>query len=169
MYIIQGTITYKKSRGSGFFQTISKEGETYCFFSKTDNFSLFENCEVVLSKKNNTYFLDDFVSLEEIAPLRLKPNNFIAASWLAELAHSFSMPDKSEFNFIKKCREMLLDDFNGSDLESIESDYCRISGFSEKEKKEKILADYFSNSFKIRKSLLKQLSIRGRNDQTSNF
>ena len=161
MYIVQGTITYKKAHGSGFFHTISKEGETYRFFSKKDNFSLFENCEVVLSRKNNTYFLDDFVSLEETAPLRRNPRNFIAASWLAELAHSFTMPDNSELDFIKKCRETLFSDFNSKTLEAIESDYCAVSGFSADEKKENILSDYFSNSLNIRKSLLNQLKIRG--------
>jgi hypothetical protein len=161
MYIVQGTITYKKSHGSGFFHTISKEGETFRFFSKKDNFSLFENCEVVLSRKNNTYFLDDFVSLEETAPLRRNPGNFIAASWLAELAHSFTMPDRSELEFIKKCRTSLFSDFDSETLDSIESDYCAVSGFSKDEKKENILSDYFSNSLNIRRSLLNQLKIRG--------
>ena len=161
MYVVQGTITYKKAHGSGFFHTISKEGETYRFFSKKDNFSLFENCEVVLSRKNNTYFLDDFVSLEETAPLRRNPRNFIAASWLAELAHSFTMPDDSELDFIRKCRETLFSDFDSKTLEAIESDYCAVSGFSADEKKENILSDYFSNSLTIRNSLLNQLKIRG--------
>ena len=160
MYIVQGTITYKKSHGNGFFHTISKEGETYRFFSKKDDFSLFENCEVVLSRKNNTYFLDDFVSLEEVAPLRRNPGNFIAASWLAELAHSFTMPDQSELEFIRKCRSALMNDFDSKTLESIESDYCAVSGFSSEEKKENLLSDYFSNSLNIRRSLLNQLKIR---------
>lgn len=161
MHIVQGTITYKKSHGSGFFHTIATEGETFRFFSKNDNLSLFENCEVVLSRKNNTYFLDDFVSLEETAPLRSNPGNFIAASWLAELAHSFTMPDRSELEFIKKCRVSLFSDFDSKALDSIEEDYCAVSGFSADEKKENILSDYFSNSLNIRKSLLNQLKIRG--------
>lgn len=167
MRIVQGTITYKKAHGSGYFHTISTEGETFRFFSKKDTFSLFENCEVVLSRKNNTYFLDDFLSLEEVAPLRKNPRNFIAASWLAELAHSFTMPDVSELNFIKKCRETLFSDFNSETLEAIESDYCAVSGFSGDEKKENILSDYFSNSLNIRKSLLNQLKIRGNHDCSS--
>ncbi len=160
MQIVQGTITYKKAHGSGYFHTISTEGETFRFFSKKDSLSLFENCEVVLSRKNNTYFLDDFVSLEETAPLRSNPRNFIAASWLAELAHSFTMPDVYEIGFIKKCRETLFNDFNYETLDAIESDYCAVSGFSADEKKENILSDYFSNSLNIRRSLLNQLKIR---------
>ena len=161
MCIVQGTITYKKSHGNGFFHTISKEGETFRFFSRNDFFSLFENCEVVLSRKNNTYFLDDFVSLEDIAPLRRNPGNFIAASWLAELAHSFTMPDESEIEFIKKCRMSLFSDFDSETLDSIESDYCTVSGFSTGEERETLLSDYFRNSLNIRKSLLNQLKMRG--------
>ena len=161
MQIVQGTITYKKSHGNGFFHTISTEGETFRFFSKNDTISLFENCEVVLSRKNNTYFLDDFVPLEETAPLRENPGNFIAASWLAELAHSFTMPDASEFGFIQKCRETLFHDFNTETLDAIETDYCTVSGFSSGEKRENILSDYFSNSLNIRRSLLNQLKMRG--------
>ena len=132
-----------------------------CPKPKKDDFSLFENCEVVLSRKNNTYFLDDFVSLEETAPLRRNPGNFIAASWLAELAHSFTMPDRSELEFIRKCRSALMTDFDSKTLDSIENDYCSVSGLSSAETKEDLLSDYFSNSLNIRRSLLNQLKMRG--------
>ena len=93
--------------------------------------------------------------------LRKNPRNFIAASWLAELAHSFTMPDAPELDFIRKCRETLFSDFSSETLDAIESDYCAVSGFPADEKKENILSDYFSNSLNIRKSLLNQLKIRG--------
>lgn len=166
--IIKGTIVYKKSHNSGYYHTISTLGETVRFFSKNKNISLFENCEVALTKKNSTYFLDDFVSLGDSAPLKKNPNNIIAASWLAELSKSFFFPESEEISFIEKCRSSLLSkEFNYNTLESLEKDYCEISGYGTNADLNQIFHDCFPHSINIRKALITQLKIRGDNDCSS--
>ena len=71
------------------------------------------------------------------------------------------MPDEPELEFIQKCRSALMTDFDSKALDSIENDYCAVSGLPSSEKKENLLSDYFSNSLNIRKSLLNQLKMRG--------
>ncbi len=166
--IINGTIVYKKSHNSGYYHTISTLGETVRFFSKNRNISLFENCEVALVKKNSTYFLDDFVSSGDDAPLKKNPSNIIAASWLAELSKSFFFPEKEEISFIERCRSSLLSSkFDYNTLKSLETDYCRISGYGTNEDMTQILYDCFPGSINIREALINQLKIRGNNDCSS--
>lgn len=161
MEVLTGTIIHSKAAQRGFWYTISSLSGNHKFFSKKEIFSLFEECEVVLERKNNTYFISDFNQLDEIPPLRKNPGNLIAASWLSQLATSFMLPDKKEMDFIDRCRFALSVNFNIESLVSIENDYFEVSGFSGNDNRENILIDCFPYSFRLRQSLLKQITVKG--------
>ena len=159
---ISGIITSQTKAEKGFWYTITSVEGVRRFFSKKEAFSLFENCEVVLEKKNNCFFLTDFTALDDIPPLRSRPDNIIAAFWLSRLAGSLIFSDSDELDFIDKCRQAIFSDFYSESLDEIEKCYLRVSGFNTGEEREKVIYDCFYNSINLRRSLINQLSSRRR-------
>lgn len=162
MSVFNGTIVNHSKTERGYWYTISFSGGSQRFFSRKEIFSLFENCEVVLEKKNNSYFLTDYSALDDISPLKQRPDNIIAAFWLSRLADSLTFSDSLEAEFINKCRQALSCDFLPESLDEIENCYLKISGFNPDEEKEKIIYDCFCSSINLRMSLINQISSRRR-------
>jgi hypothetical protein len=157
-----GTILSQSKADKGFWYTISSTDGTHRFFSRKEVFSLFENCEVMLEKKNNCFFLTDYSTLDETPPLKSRPDNIIAAFWLSRLASSLTFSDMSEFEFIERCRNAVGSDFFTESLDELENSYLKVSGFNPTEEREKVIHDCFYNSMNLRRSLVNQLSSRRR-------
>jgi hypothetical protein len=162
MHSLNGTIVGQSKAERGYWYTFSSIDGIHRFFSKKEAFSLFENCEVVLEKKNNCFFLADYTSLDDVPPLRSRPDNIIAAFWLSRLAGSLTFSDSDEFDFIDKCRQAIFSDFHSESLDEIENCYLEVSGFNLGEEREKVIHDCFYNSINLRRSLINQLSSRRR-------
>lgn len=160
MDTFKGTIVAQTKADRGFWYTISSNDGTHRFFSRKETFSLFENCEVVLEKRNNCLFLSDFMTLDETPPLRSRPDNIIAAFWLSCLAGSLTFSDSAEFDFIEKCRNAVANDFDKASLDDIENRYISVSGFNSADEPEKIIHDCFLSSIRLRRSLINQISSR---------
>lgn len=158
MEVFSGIIISKKVTGNGFWYSIFSESGTHNFFSRKEYLSLFEKCEVVVDKKNSTFFLSDFHAFTEISPLKKNPANLIAASWLSNLVCSFSNHDRDELQFVQECHDALLDDFSIDNLNKLENDYLAVSGFGNHDEHEAVIYDCFPYSKKLRTSLINQLS-----------
>ena len=162
MHSLSGIIVGQSKAEKGYWYILSSIDGTHRFFSRKELFSLFENCEVILEKKNNCYFISDYTALDENPPLKSRPDNIIAAFWLSRLAGSLTFSDSAEFEFLDKCRQAVSSDFDDNTLDEIETSYIRVSGFNSDEEKEKILNDCFFHSMNLRRSLINQLSLRRR-------
>ncbi|HNW16389.1 MAG TPA: hypothetical protein PLD55_06795 [bacterium] len=160
MDTFKGTIVAQTKADRGFWYTIFSNEGTHRFFSRKEIFSLFENCEVVLEKKNNCFFVSDYSTLDETPPLKSRPDNIIAAFWLSRLADSLTFSDSAEFDFIEKCRNAVATDFNKVALDTIENHYIQVSGYNSSDEPEKIIHDCFFSSIKLRRSLINQISLR---------
>ena len=157
---ISGIIVSQKNSDKGFWYTIHDGNTKHRFFSCSSCFSLFEKCEATVERKNVTFFLREHFSDDNDAPLKNKPSNLLAASWLSQLADSLCGNDLSEIEFITRCHFALKDDFTFQTLENIEKDYLRVSGFGA-DLHEETIEDCFPYSLKLRRSLINQLKIRG--------
>ncbi|MGI6394860.1 MAG: hypothetical protein ACOX2F_09095 [bacterium] len=162
MKSVKGTIISQSKAASGFwYSVISAEG-IYRFFSKKESFSLFENCEVMLQRKNNTFFLSDFSSLDSTPPLKARPDNIVVAFWLSSLAGSLTFYDSGELRFVEECRSAVSSDFDADLLEHIEENYLKVAGFNENEDKEDIIKDCFYGTINLRKSLINRFLSKDR-------
>ena len=155
-----GIIVSQKSSDRGFWYTLHDGNSKHRFFSCKNCLSLFEKCEASVERKNVTFFLREHYSGDDDAPLKKKPSNLIAASWLSQLADSLCGNDLSEVEFITRCHVALKNDFDLKTLENIEKDYLRVSGFRA-DSHEETIEDCFPYSGKLRRSLINQLKIRG--------
>lgn len=163
---ISGIIVSQKSSEKGFWYTLHDGNSKHRFFSGKNCLSLFEKCEASVERKKVTLFLREHYSGDDDIPLRKKPSNLIAAHWLSHLADSLCSNDLCDVEFITRCHVTLKDDFNLETLENIEKDYLRVSGFGV-DSPEQTIEDCFPYSRKLRKSLINQLNIRGRDDHST--
>jgi hypothetical protein len=157
---ISGIIVSQKNSEKGYWYTLHDGNTKHRFFSCSSCFSLFEKCEATVERKNVTFFLREHFSDDNDAPLKSKPSNLLAASWLSQLADSLCGNDIKEVEFITRCHVALKENFTLGLLEDIENDYIRVSGFSSNSIEETI-EDCFPYSGKLRRSLINQLKIRG--------
>lgn len=157
---ISGIIVSQKNSEKGSWYTLHDGNTKHRFFSCNSCFSLFEKCEATVERKNVTFFLREHFSHEDDAPLKKKPVNLLAASWLSQLADSLCGNDIREVEFITRCHVALKDNITLETLEDIEKNYLHVSGFGSNSIEETI-EDCFPYSGKLRKSLINQLKIRG--------
>ncbi len=158
MEVISGIIISFRKVDSGCWYTIVSGNNKKKFFSKKEQFSLFEFSEVVLVNKNCSYFLSDYQCSYEDAPLKKYPQNIVAASWFSVLAESLHFVDEQDMLFVDHCVNTLsAGEINDEKLQTVESVYLNVSGFGQSDGSEKVFREYFPFRIKIRNSLINQI------------